>query len=454
MQQHRLTKREYLYIGSMLFGLFFGAGNLIFPVFLGQNSGQNIGQANLGFLVTGIGLPLLGVIAIGMSQSKGVFELAKRVGRPYAYLFTILLYLTIGPFFALPRLATTSFQIGIIPFLKAGQQTGALLIFSIIFFAITWWFARRPSQLIAVVGKYLTPAFLIILGLLLITALTRPMGGIDHATVTHAYQQQPFLVGFTEGYNTMDALAALAFGVIVTDTIRKLGVTKPTTIALDTMKSGLISLILMGVIYTLLALMGTMSLGQFKPAANGGIALAAIAHYYFGDFGSFLLALLVILACIKTAIGLVSAFGETFQDLFPQGHYLWYITGASILPALFANVGLTAIIAYSTPILMFIYPLAITLMLLGIGSALFKHRQIVYVTTTLFTLIAAIADGVHAAPAAIAQTTMAKTIVNLATNYLPFFKFGMGWLIPALSGLVLGLLLAHFLPPKTPTQQI
>lgn len=446
--QHRLTKREYLYIGSMLFGLFFGAGNLIFPVFLGQSSGHNVWTANLGFLVTGIGLPLLGVVAIGLSQSKGVFELAEHVGRPYAYIFTILLYLTIGPFFALPRLATTSFQIGIIPFLKSNQQTSALIIFSIIFFAVTWWFARRPSQLIAVVGKYLTPAFLIVLGLLLLTALIKPLGSINHAAVASAYAQQPFFVGFTEGYNTMDALAALAFGVIVTDTIRKLGVTKPTTIAMDTMKSGLISIVLMGVIYTLLAMMGTMSLGQFKPAANGGIALAAIAKYYFGGFGSSLLALLVILACIKTAIGLVSAFGETFQELFPKGHYLWYITGASILPGIFANIGLTAIIAYSTPVLMFIYPLAITLMLLGISGPLFKQRRVVYVTTTIFTLIAAIADGVHTAPAIIAQTTVAKTIVALAQQYLPFFNIGMGWLIPALSGFIIGLLLTKILPAK------
>lgn len=448
MQQHRLTKREYLYIGSMLFGLFFGAGNLIFPVFLGQNSGQNVWLANLGFLVTGIGLPLLGVVAIGLSQSKGVFELAGHVGRPYAYIFTILLYLTIGPFFALPRLATTSFQIGISPFLKDGSHISALIIFSIIFFAVTWWFARRPSQLIAVVGKYLTPAFLIILGLLLITALVRPLGGINHAAVTSAYTQQPFFVGFTEGYNTMDALAALAFGVIVTDTIRKLGVTKPTTIAMDTMKSGLISIVLMGVIYTLLAIMGTMSLGQFKPAANGGIALAAIAKYYFGGFGSILLALLVILACVKTAIGLVSAFGETFHELFPKGNYLWYVTGASILPGIFANIGLTAIIAYSTPVLMFIYPLAITLMLLGITGPLFKQRQIVYVTTTAFTLIAAVADGLHTAPAIIANTAVAKTIVTLAQNYLPFFNIGMGWLIPALSGFLIGLLLAKLLPTE------
>ncbi|PIO83516.1 branched-chain amino acid transport system II carrier protein [Loigolactobacillus backii] len=442
----RLNRQQSLYVGSLLFGLFFGAGNLIFPVFLGQHSGQNVWPAILGFLLTGVGLPLLGVVALGLTRSRGSFELANRISRPYAYLFTILLYLTIGPFFALPRLATTSFQIGIVPF--TGQHQWLLVIFSLGFFLLAWWFARKPSKLIEIIGKYLNPIFLILLGSLLLIALIKPLGSISQVPALAGYQNHAFFTGFTAGYNTMDALAALAFGVVVTDTIIGLGVTRPTAIARDTVRAGLISMSLMAIIYALLAIMGTMSAGHFKPSANGGIALAQIANYYFGGLGSTLLALIVIIACLKTAIGLISAFGESFHRLFPKVSYLVWISLASSLACLFANVGLTKIIAYSTPVLYFIYPLAVTLMLLGILSPLFHHRQIVYLTTTSFTFLVAIIDGLNVAPASLRQLTVSQTCLNLAQHYLPLFSIGLDWLLPAIIGFLVGLLLSHFWPKQ------
>ena len=157
MKEKKLSIRDYLYIGSMLFGLFFGAGNLIFPVHMGQEAGSNVFLANLGFLVTGIGLPFLGVIAIGSSQSSGVFELSSRINRRYAYIFTILLYLVIGPFFALPRLATTSFEIGLSSIVSTGFSALSLAVFSLVFFFVAWWLSRKPSKLLDYVGKFLNP---------------------------------------------------------------------------------------------------------------------------------------------------------------------------------------------------------------------------------------------------------------------------------------------------------
>ncbi len=129
--QTRLSGRNLLFIGTMLFGLFFGAGNLIFPIYLGQQAGGHVGAAIIGLLITGIGLPLLGVIGMGLTRSDGVFDLAQRVNRPYAYCFTILLYFTLGPLFAMPRLATTAFQIGLVPFVSRSLQPGVLLGFSV-----------------------------------------------------------------------------------------------------------------------------------------------------------------------------------------------------------------------------------------------------------------------------------------------------------------------------------
>lgn len=436
----KLTFKESMFIGSMLFGLFFGAGNLIFPVHMGQESGSAVFWANLGFLVTGIGLPFLGVIAIGVSKTSGVYELAERIGKKYALVFTVLLYLVIGPFFALPRLATTSFEIGLAPFIQAKQQHVFLVIFSILFFFTAWWLSRRPTKILDYVGKFLNPAFLILLGILLVLAFIHPLGAIDQATVQPSYQEHAFFTGFTQGYNTLDALAALAFGILIVTTIHNMGVTKPSEIAKDTIKSGAISIVLMGIIYTLLAYVGTMSLGGFALSSNGGIALAQIADHYLGTYGSILLALIVILACLKTGIGLITAFAETFTDLFPKRNYIVFVTLASALACLVATVGLTNIIQISLPVLMFIYPLAMTLILLVLVGPLFKQRPAVYRMTTYFTLIASILDGLNACPDGIKQTSFVKTLLDFATNYLPFFKLGMGWIVPALIGLVIGLI--------------
>ncbi|WP_265456317.1 branched-chain amino acid transport system II carrier protein [Enterococcus sp. HY326] len=439
--EHKLSFREKLFIGSMLFGLFFGAGNLIFPIHLGQEAGANVFSANLGFLVTGIGLPFLGIIALAISGSGNVYDLASKVNQRYAKIFTVLLYLVIGPFFALPRLATTSFEIGIAPFINAQQQPLVLALFSVIFFLIAWGFARKPTKILVYVGKFLNPIFLILLGFLLLLAFVNPLGSITDAAVQGSYQSEAFSTGFTQGYNTLDALAALAFGIVIISTVKNLGVKKEATIAKYTIQSGAISIILMGVIYTLLAYLGTMSLGSFAVSENGGIALAQVANYYLGGLGSFILALIVITACLKTAIGLITSFSETFADLFPKRSYNFYILVVSFLPCLFANVGLTKIIEFSTPVLMFLYPLAIVLILLPLLEPLIGYRRLVYQMTTYFTLFAAIIDGLNAAPAWISNWSIIESIINFGSNYLPFFNIGMGWIIPAVVGFIISFIL-------------
>ncbi|MDN6639687.1 MAG: branched-chain amino acid transport system II carrier protein [Tetragenococcus sp.] len=436
----KLSFTDYLTIGSMLFGLFFGAGNLIFPVHLGQEAGANVTAANLGLLVTGVGLPFLGVIAMGISQSSGVFELSSRINKPYAYVFTILLYLVIGPFFALPRLATTSYEIGIAPHIPTGQQGVILAIFSILFFITAWWFSRKPSKLLDYVGKFLNPVFLVLLAILLIMAFVNPLGDVASAPIQTSYQSGAFSGGFIEGYNTLDALASLAFGILIIQAIKNRGITDPPTIAVDTIKSGAVSIIFMGIIYSLLSYMGTMSLGNFPVSENGGVALAQISQYYLGTYGSIVLALIVIVACLKTGIGLITAFSETFVGLFPKQKYLFFTTLVSALACLFANVGLTKIIELATPVLMFLYPLAMTLIILSIIGRLFNNDRRVYQITTLFTLVASIIDGLNAAPPAISQSSGAQMLIQLGEQYFPLFEIGMGWVLPALIGFIVGLI--------------
>ncbi|CAI3436817.1 branched-chain amino acid transport system II carrier protein [Enterococcus cecorum] len=437
--EKKLSLKDYLYLGSMLFGLFFGAGNLIFPVHMGQEAGANVWPAIIGFLITGIGLPFLGIIAIGISGENGLFDLASRVHKGYGYFFTVALYLVIGPFFAMPRLAATSFEIGLTPFVAESQKTLFLAIFSILFFALSWWFSRNPSKLLDYVGKFLNPLFLALLAILIVMSFVKPIANIHDITVLGKYRDHAFFTGFQNGYNTLDVLASLAFGIIVVNTLKNKGVTKKSTITADTFKSGAVSVLLMGIIYSFLSLMGTMSMGKFDLSENGGIALTQIAHYYLGTGGSIILALIVVVACLKTTIGLTTAFSETFAELFPGLSYSTLIAGVSIIPCIIANVGLTSIISYSTPVLMFLYPLAIILVLLGVSGPLFKNNPIVYQTVTIFTIIPALIDGLQSSPAWIQNASITQKIIEFAKNTLPFFGIGMGWIVPAVFGLILGL---------------
>jgi LIVCS family branched-chain amino acid:cation transporter len=438
METQKLSTKNLIFIGMMLFGMFFGAGNLIFPVFVGQQAGTQFWPALIGFLVSGVGLPLLGVAAIGVTKTDGVFTLAQKVGRLYAYCFTILLYMCIGPLFALPRLASISFEVGLSPFISSAHQNSSLLIYSVAFFLIAWLFARKPSQIMVYVGKVLTPAFLVLLAILLVMVLIKPMGHGQAAVGDYA--SVPLVAGFTAGYSTMDALAALAFGIIVVNALKGLGVTQPGQIAKDTIRAGSLAVALMAIIYGLLALLGRNALGTFSRAANGGPILANVAHAYFGSFGNVLLMVLVILACLKTAIGLITAFGDTFKELFPKVPYAVLIALASAVPLIFANVGLDRLLLFSTPILYFIYPLAITLILLGLLTPVLGESRWLFGTVTLFTVIPALLDGLNALPANLHTGVVAATLK--LGEWLPGFSIGLGWTVPAVIGVVVGWLLA------------
>lgn len=434
MATRKLTRRELLFIGTMLFGLFFGAGNLIFPVFVGQEAGSQLWPALIGFLLSGVGLPLLGVAAIGITKVDGVFELAKKANRPFAYVFTILLYLCIGPLFALPRLATISFEIGLTPFVAAPHTTPALWVYSVLFFAVAWWFARKPSKIMVYVGKVLTPTFLVVLAILLAAVVIHPLGHGQAAA--GAYRTAALSTGFTAGYSTMDALAALAFGIIVVNALRDLGITQPTQIAKHTVRAGGLAVGMMAVIYTLLALLGRNALGPFARADNGGVILANVAHAYFGTAGNVLLAVIVIIACLKTAIGLITAFGDTFKELFPKVPYQVLIAVATLVPMIFANVGLDALLTVSTPVLTALYPLAIVLILVGLASPWLPRTRMLFNCTLVATLIPALLDGLNALPAATHQGWVASAL--RLGQFLPGFAVGLGWIVPALIGAVIG----------------
>ena len=287
MTQTCLSHKQRLLVAGTLFGMFFGAGNLIFPVHLGQLAGRQFLPAAIGFILTAVGIPILGVAAIGSTHSEGLQDLSRRVGHRYSYFFTCLLYLTIGPFFAIPRCATTSFTAGVRPLLgtQLSEQT-MLLLFSLIFFALVFVFSIRPGSITLWIGKIINPLFLLFLGVLIVTALLHPSIEVSAAVPDASYQNGAFFSALSQGYETMDAIAGLAFGIVVISVIRQMGVREDSTIAKEVLHSGMLAGLLMAFIYLLTILIGVQSLGQFELSENGGIALSQIADYYLGRMGT------------------------------------------------------------------------------------------------------------------------------------------------------------------------
>lgn len=435
------TWKQYLVVASMIFALFFGAGNLIFPLHLGQLAGNNWPVAAAGFLVTGVLLPLLSLLAVSITHSSGVYGLGKPLGRTCALIFMVVVQLTLGPLFATPRTATVPYTIGVAPLLPTKYQQLGLLIFSIIFFALVFWVSYNQSDILSKLGKVLNPIFLVLLFIMFLIGFLHPMGHAVAMKPTADYLHAGFINGFLEGYNTLDALAGLAFGVAIVTAIKTM--TKNTNqVSSILAKSGLLAMIGIGIIYVCLIVLGAMSLGKLKVSADGGVAFTQIVNYYGGVVGQTVLAVLIILTCLTTSVGLVAAFAEDFHNHFPSLSYHGWLMIACGIATILANLGLEKIIIWSLPVLMFLYPLAMVLIILSVCSPLFKRDHLIFKIAMIFTLIPAILDMIVSLPEPVASTSFVKQVATFRLNVLPLANVGLAWLVPALIGIILGII-AH-----------
>lgn len=437
----KLTLSENLLIGSLLFGLFFGAGNLIFPLELGQRSGANISLVTIGFLLSAVSLPILAVMATAASDSESLFDLSRAAGRKFAYFFTTLLYLTIGPGFAIPRTATTTYEV-VFGGNNSFYNSIGLLIFSIVFFALVLYFSIKKAKLIDTIGKFMTPLFLILLLFLLIFTIFKPMGPVGINMPTPKYASNALAVGFVDGYNTLDAPAGLAFAIIIISSIKEFGVTDKKSMALETLKSGVVCLLAMSIIYAGLSFMGGASANILDKFENGAVILSKISEHYLGNLGHILLSIIVFVACLKTAIGLVSACSEMFEEMFKNKvSYKTYCIIFSLVSLLIANLGLKQIITLSLPVLMFIYPISIVLIVLSIISIFVGKRKFVYQLCLGVTAIFAFLDFLKAAPEIISKASFVTKILDLAIASLPGFEIGFAWVLPVVIAFLLGLII-------------
>jgi branched-chain amino acid:cation transporter, LIVCS family len=424
------SAKQVVFISFMLFSMFFGAGNLIFPPFLGQSAGDHLWAALAGFIVSAVGLPILGVVAVAKAGSLN--ELNLRVHPIFALIFPFLIYIAIGPGLAIPRAGSLAFEMGAAPFLPENlvESSGSLLIYTIVFFGLAAWLSMYPSKLISLFGKLLTPILLALIAIIFVRSLFDPIGSFESPIGN--YRENPMFQGILEGYLTMDALAALAFGIVIANTLTAQGVIDSKKKSRYMMYAGLGAGLLLAVIYLILGYLGagSSSLGQ---AENGAIILSNIMTYLFGQSGTLLLGIVFTLACFCVSIGLITSCSQFFSTAIPKVAYKVWVVILAVLSTAIANLGLTQILQISVPILGMIYPIAIVLIFLGLFDDMIKRNSYIYITVIGFVALYSILDTIN--------KSLLNNVWSEGLEILPFYIEGIGWLTPAVLGLIVGYLL-------------
>lgn len=410
----------------MLFSLFFGAGNLIFPPFLGMEAGDFFIPAIIGFILTAVFIPFLAVLSVSISNN-GLLEIGQRVSPLFGLVFTVLVYLSIGAFYGIPRAASVAYELG---FVQVFQKNNSLLLFgfTVIFFALTYFLSLDPKKMVERIGKGLTPALIVVLSILFVRAFMALT--YKSAQPTEKFASSPFLTGFLEGYYTMDAIAALAFGIVVVQGLKHMGVTNKIQVVRGTAFAGIIAAIGLTIVYLSLSWIGRV-LPISAPVENGAEILVLAAAALFGRSGSVLFGLIVLLACLTTAVGLTNACATFFQQIYPKISFRTYVALFVIVGLLITNLGLSMILSIATPMLVFIYPFAIVLIVLALVQTGIGESKKMYGFAISITAIFAI-HGV------LEFFQLDLSIVDQLLLLLPLHADGLGWVIPAVIFAALG----------------
>ncbi|MEG3692697.1 branched-chain amino acid transport system II carrier protein [Vibrio coralliirubri] len=417
-QSLKLT--DIMALGFMLFAFFLGAGNIIFPPLAGQLAGDHFLPAMSGFLLTAVGLPLITIVAVAVAGGSWG-HLTKDLPKKAATIMAVLIFIIIGPAFAAPRTGLVAYEMAVKPFFIDASQAH-LTLFSIAFFVVAMFFSWSQGKLIDVIGKVLTPALFVGLVVLAIAVFVNPQG--DILAAHGEYITQPLTKGFLEGYNTMDTFASLMFGMLIVDAIRSKGITDRAATTKYLINAGCIAAAGLAFVYISLFFLGATSATVAAGADNGGAILSLYVQSLFGPSGQLVLSVIVLLACLTTAIGLVSACSDYFSSLTPLSYKTWVIING-VACATVANVGLSQLISLSVPVLFALYPVAIALVALTFLRSRFPNPKAAYRVVVLVSLLFALIDGAKVAGVDVSALKM-----------LPLFEIGMGWLLPTTAAII------------------
>lgn len=431
---NEIRMKDLFVIGFALFAMFFGAGNLIFPPYLGLISGSHWWVGFLGFTITDAGLGLLAIIAL--SKYDGNLNiLASRVNKTFAIIISTAIILCIGPFLATPRTAATTYEIGILPIF--GESVNRYL-FSIIFFIIAFLLSVRPSKVVDIVGKFLTPSLLVCMTVLIIKGIVSPIGEISNTAMIDNVLEK----GITDGYQTMDAIAGCMFALVVLNAVKTRNYSSQSLEIKATIYSGIIAAVCLAFIYGGLLYLGaqTSSLGIYDVNTDNTQLLVDITNKVLGGTGVYILAIITALACLTTAIGLISAAGNFFSDMSKgKVSYELVVVLCSIVSCAISMLGVSQIIKISAPILQILYPCAMTIVLIGLFNEKIKD-DIVFKIPAIVSLVFGFLY--------VLQGNEALSGLNGFLNGMPLAKFGLGWLVPMLIGLVVAIIISSIRKPK------
>lgn len=427
-----MSKKNILFSGFMLFSLFFGAGNLIFPPLVGLEAGTHFGPAITGFLITGVLLPFMAIMAIALSDD-GLISIGNRVHKVFGLVFAVIIYMSIGAFYGIPRASNVAYELGFKQVFSIDSGL-VLFIFSLLFFGLTYYISFNPKKIVDRIGQILTPALLIVLAMLFIQAFMK-FENIP-SDPTAGYITTPFVTGFLEGYFTMDAVAALAFGIVVINGFKDKGAKTKAEIVRGSMGAAVLAGVALTIVYFSLGWIGKVIPGDVA-FTNGAEILTAGSKLLFVKGGSLLFGSIVILACLTTCVGLINACSQFFNEVFPKWSYQTYVAIFVLVGLLVSNLGLELILQLATPLLVFIYPIAIVLVMLSLFQNFAGGGNLMYKLSVIVTSIYALYEVFE-------TFGLEVKVVEQILGVAPFFEHGLGWVVPAIVVAIIGYFIDWF----------
>ncbi|WMJ80916.1 branched-chain amino acid transport system II carrier protein [Clostridium sp. MB40-C1] len=412
--------KDFAIIGFALFAMFFGAGNLIFPPSLGKSVGSSYLLSAIGFIITGVGLPLLGIIAC--VKSGGSFEkMASKVNKPFAIIATTALILSIGPMLAIPRTAATTFELSIQPFFPSLSPFVAVLVY----FLINLCFVLKPNSLIDNIGKFLTPILLLMLSLIIIKGFISPIGPI----VSTGYKNV-FSSSLLMGYQTMDAMASVIFASIIISSVKGKGYTSSKEVSSATIKSSFIAVIGLSFIYGGLLYLGSQTATLYGDNIPKTKLVMEISQRALGNFGAIALSISVGVACLTTSIGLIATASQFFTSLFKNKiSYQLNAIIITVVSMIIALRGVDKIVALADPILQILYPIVIVLIISNLLTDFIKNNKIIEITVYVTLLISIIST--------ISNMGIKISLFENLLKFVPLSSLGFAWVIPSLVAFVI-----------------
>ncbi|MGF1806373.1 branched-chain amino acid transport system II carrier protein [Aliivibrio sifiae] len=421
-----MKKQNLLAIGLMTFAMFLGAGNIIFPPFLGLEAGTQFFPAMLGFLVTAVGLPALTLIVLGRLNDSG--QLTQALPKPLGVTFWVLLFIAIGPAFGMPRAVTVAYEMGIKPFFTGDH----LMLFSALFVGATLLLAFQRGKLVDYIGKVMTPLLVLMLAALALAAIITPLGVLGDPSAS--YQNKAITSGLIQGYMTMDAIAAVGFGWVIIKAIRDKGCESAEDVFQATLKVTLIYALLMSACYLAMAYVGATSTSIAEGATNGGELLTRYVAAIFGPLGQYLLAGIIIMACLTTTVGLTNACAEYSQQTFRIPFSISAII-VTAMTGVVANFGLEQILAISLPAILILCPVAIALVLAAWFLPTIKRNTTSYVSIVMISFVFGGLDALHI------LGLLSESLLTPLTRYVPLFSAHASWFLPVVLAVFISLLL-------------